>query len=440
MRLRTISVLAISSAVALVLIPTQAHADLLLDTGSVTSNATERDPGSIGFGQGVSVTATTDLTQFAMFLESPTGGNVKYMIWDGSNTNLLLSDIAPLTASTSPEWILSDPLSLTLLGGNSYYFGVIQDSNTELIAPFFFPPSSITENGLTTLDTGNSNYEDFLSPVFLSMAGGGFPLRLYGTQAIVNPVPEPSSALWLTSILLAGVWKQLSDRTHHATIHAQGRARDGRRQWTTDERHQRGNLGGRGEPFDQRAGTNVAKELALHGRGIRALTGGEFLDKICYALGRSRAREHGVHRHSRAGHGFSETARDCELGGFGHPVMNHIHGNLQTGFARNEDNASPVFFLHGSDIVPRETHAAEYVDFEEPAPIVIGDLIEWLRLKDAKIIYQDVDARVLRNQLMRSGLGSEIGRHSVSGSAGLHRGVDALLSAAVHDHRGAFLR
>jgi len=207
MRLRTISVLAISSAVALVLIPTQADADLLLDTGSVTSNATERDPGSIGFGQGVSVTATTDLTQFAMFLESPTGGNVKYMIWDGSNTNLLLSDIAPLTASTSPEWILSDPLSLTLLGGNSYYFGVIQDSNTELIAPFFFPPSSITENGLTTLDTGNSNYEDFLSPVFLSMAGGGFPLRLYGTQAIVNPVPEPSSALWLTSILLAGVWK-----------------------------------------------------------------------------------------------------------------------------------------------------------------------------------------------------------------------------------------
>jgi hypothetical protein len=211
MRLRTISVLAVSSAVAFVLIPMQAHADLLLDTGMLTTSSTERDPGSIGFGQGVSVRTTTDLTQFAMFLESPTSGSAKYMIWDASNTSLLLSDIVPLTSSTSPGWILSDPLSFTLLSGNTYYFGAIQDSNTELIAPFFFPPSSITQNGLTTLDTGNPNYQDFLSPVLLSLAGGGFPLRLYGTQGIVNPVPEPSPALWLTcmstGLMLATVWK-----------------------------------------------------------------------------------------------------------------------------------------------------------------------------------------------------------------------------------------
>jgi hypothetical protein len=211
MRLRAISVLAVSSVVALILIPTRAHADLLLDTGTLTSSSTERDPGSIGFGQGVSVTTTTSLTQFAMYLESPTGGNAKYMLWDATNTNLLLSDIVPLTSSTSPDWILSDPLSFTLLSGNTYYFGAIQDGNTGLIAPFFFPLSSISQNGLTTLDTGNANYEDFLAPVFSSLAGGGFPLRLYGTQGIVNTVPEPSSALlltgMLTSLMLVTAWK-----------------------------------------------------------------------------------------------------------------------------------------------------------------------------------------------------------------------------------------
>jgi hypothetical protein len=207
MQLRTISVLAVTSAVALVLIPTRAHADLLLDTGTLTSSSTERDPGSIGFGQGVSVTTTTGLTQFAMFLESSTGGNAKYMIWDATNTSLLLSDVVPLTSSTSPGWVLSDPLSFTLLSGNTYYFGAIQDSNTELIAPFFFPPSSITQNGLTTLDTGNPNYQDFLSPLLLSLAGGGFPLRLYGTQDIISSTPEPSSTFWLTGIMLAIVWK-----------------------------------------------------------------------------------------------------------------------------------------------------------------------------------------------------------------------------------------
>jgi hypothetical protein len=206
MRLRSISVLTVSTAIAL-LTPARAGADLLLDTGTATNGSTERDPGSNGFGQGVSVTTTTGLTEFAMFLESPTGGNAKYMIWDATNTNLLLSGIVPLTSATSPGWVLSDPLSLTLLSGNTYYFGAIQDSNTEIIAPFFFPPSSVTQNGLTTLDTGNANYEDFLLPVFSSLAGGGFPLRLYGTQAIINPVPEPTPALWLTSILLVTAWK-----------------------------------------------------------------------------------------------------------------------------------------------------------------------------------------------------------------------------------------
>ena len=207
MRLRNISVLAAATAIAFILMPQRSRAELLLDTGTATTSSTVRDPGSIGFGQGVSAATTTSLTQFAMFLESATGGNVKYMIWNGTNSSLLLSDIVPLTPSNSPEWILSDPLSFTLNSGDTYYFGAIQDANTQIIAPFFSPPTSVTQNGLTTLDTGNSNYEDFLSPIFSSLAGGAFPLRLYGAEAIINPAPEPSLALWLTCISAAIAWR-----------------------------------------------------------------------------------------------------------------------------------------------------------------------------------------------------------------------------------------
>jgi hypothetical protein len=95
MRLRRMSVLAAGIAVAIVLMPGRAVADLLLDPGSATTGSTVRDPGSLGFGQGV-----------------------------------------------------SDPLSFTLQSGSTYYFGAIQDANTGIVAPFFSPPISVTQNGL----------------------------------------------------------------------------------------------------------------------------------------------------------------------------------------------------------------------------------------------------------------------------------------------------
>src|ERR1035438_907047 len=84
MRLRNISVLAAATAIAFILMPPVSRAELLLETGTATTSSTVRDPGSIGFGQGVSDATTASLTQFAMFLEAPTGGNVKYLIWKGT--------------------------------------------------------------------------------------------------------------------------------------------------------------------------------------------------------------------------------------------------------------------------------------------------------------------------------------------------------------------
>jgi hypothetical protein len=210
MRLRSLSILAAGTMVALSLMPGRARADLLLDTGTLTMGNSSRDPGDIGFGQGVFVTTTTELTQMAMFLEVPNGGTLKYLIWDGSNTNLLASDIVSVSPSTAPEWILSDPLSLTLNSGSTYYFGAIQDDKTKIVAPFFLQSTSMAQNGLTTLTSGNSNYADFITPIFTTFgSGASFPLQLFGTQETGGtPVPEPSVLMFLACGSIAIAWRR----------------------------------------------------------------------------------------------------------------------------------------------------------------------------------------------------------------------------------------
>jgi len=208
MRLRSLSILAAGTVVALILMPGRARADLLLDTGTLTMGTSVRAPGDIGFGQGVFVDITSQLTQMAMFLGVPNGGTLKYLIWDGSNTNLLLSDIVSVSPSNAPEWILSDPLSLTLDSGSTYYFGVIQDDATEISAPFFTMSTSMAQNGLTTLNSGNSNYLGFATPVFTAFGGASFPLQLFGTQETTGTlVPEPSTLMLLACASIAIAWR-----------------------------------------------------------------------------------------------------------------------------------------------------------------------------------------------------------------------------------------
>ena len=190
MRFTSTWILAAGTVAAMLFVPARANADLILDTGSSTNGESDRGPGGNGFGQGVSVGTDTDLTHIGMFLRAPNGGTFRYMIWDAANTTLLLSNVVPVPAPTTADWVQSDPLSFSLHSGDTYYFGAIQDSNTRLFAPFFNPPQGVTQNGLTTL-TMNTNYEDFLAPIFTSFASAAFPLRLYGTQGSIG-VQVPS--------------------------------------------------------------------------------------------------------------------------------------------------------------------------------------------------------------------------------------------------------
>jgi hypothetical protein len=79
---------------------------------------------------------------------------------------VLLSDIAPPTSSPQSDWL--------------------QDSS-----------------GPNSFEAGDPNDdEDFLTPVFLPL-GDTFPLRLYGAQAIMSAIPEPSLTFLLTCGLAA---------------------------------------------------------------------------------------------------------------------------------------------------------------------------------------------------------------------------------------------
>jgi hypothetical protein len=173
---------------ALIGVATGVKGSLLFDSG--TSNGTTGVGSNAGPGTGVSVSTTTTLTQMAMSLAMPNGGDIKYMIWDSTDTTLLFSVTQAVSASASTSYVLSTAFSFTLNAGSTYFFGEIGDNN--LTVDYIFPATSVTQNGLTSLSTGNTNYTNFASPTPISGGSTTLPLRLYGTQLAT---PEPSAFL-----------------------------------------------------------------------------------------------------------------------------------------------------------------------------------------------------------------------------------------------------
>ena len=174
---------------------TNLSASVLFDTG-VGSSFTPRT--SDGPGQGVSVGVNTTLTQIGFYMDAPTADNVKFLIFDGTNSTLLFSETQPLAASNNISLVLSNPFSFDLLAGNTYYFGVISD-NAENVS-YIFPPTSSTQNNLSLVNP-NSNYGNFASPTFDGLAGATIALELVGTQG-TSATPEPGT---LVSISGAGL-------------------------------------------------------------------------------------------------------------------------------------------------------------------------------------------------------------------------------------------
>jgi hypothetical protein len=160
-------------------------ASTLLDTGA--PNGTSTRTADSGPGQLINVATNTTLTSIGFYSATPNGGNVKYMIWDGTNSTLLFSIVGTTVTGSTPTLTFSQDFTFNLLAGSSYYVGIISDS--ALNVGFTFPEITVSQNGLTA--TGdNSNYVSFASPGLFGTGGGSINLVLRGTQ---GAVPEPAT-------------------------------------------------------------------------------------------------------------------------------------------------------------------------------------------------------------------------------------------------------
>jgi hypothetical protein len=178
---------------------------LITDTSTLNSFTFRPSKGPPGIGQGVSVETTYVLDHFDMMLALDGKGHIKFMIWDDTNSTLLYSGTE--TAPTSPSlavWVSSPTLNFTINSGNTYFFGVIADTDTSLAAPdWFLPPYTTTQNGLTLLKADNSNYSNFASPQSEGNGSATFPLRLYGDPP-AEAVPEPASIVMACLAIVVG--------------------------------------------------------------------------------------------------------------------------------------------------------------------------------------------------------------------------------------------
>jgi hypothetical protein len=162
-----------------------AHAGVIFDLSP--TNGVSNRPSDDGLGQGVSVSTTSTISGFSFYANLPDGGDGKFMIWqptnDGDQT-LLFSQT--FTASGAPSWIsTTGNIDFTLDARSTYYFGFIGDNFIDV--GYIFPTVAYTDNGLSALETGNSNYNTFAAPTY---EGGGGAEVVVQISALATPEPS----------------------------------------------------------------------------------------------------------------------------------------------------------------------------------------------------------------------------------------------------------
>ena len=172
-----------------------ALADNIVFDLSPTNGTTFRPQGTVtGPGQGVSVTQTQTITGIGFFVG---GGaqNLNFFIYDGTNT-VLLDQNQFAWGGGSADWVYTNT-NFTLNAGQTYYFGVVGDSQFNV--GYIFPGFAYGNNGLDALVCCNTNYSGFDNPTPTGGGGAEIGLRLLEGG---NETPEPASLALLGSGLV----------------------------------------------------------------------------------------------------------------------------------------------------------------------------------------------------------------------------------------------
>ncbi len=132
--------------------------------------------------------------KFAVFSDSAPPG--------GTSGALLFSDTVNVTKSNSLSYILSDPLSFTLLAGQYYDIGAVFSGSA---IDYTYDFTSDTQSGITSI-ASSQNLTNFASPVQAGHGGvSDIDIQLYGPTVVT---PDPATAalglIGLGCILMIG--------------------------------------------------------------------------------------------------------------------------------------------------------------------------------------------------------------------------------------------
>jgi hypothetical protein len=112
------------------------------------------------------------------------------MIWeptDDGDQTLLFSQTTSIAASDTPSWVsTTGNIDFPLDAGSTYYFGFIGDNFIDV--GFLSPIVSYSANGLSAVETGNSNYNSFASPTYAGPGGAEVGLQI--STAVATPEPS----------------------------------------------------------------------------------------------------------------------------------------------------------------------------------------------------------------------------------------------------------
>ena len=177
------------------------EASVLFDEiGTLNPFNTQRDGGDAPVGR-YTFNQQTTITSFSVLNALSTAGDLKFLIFNSGNGDLLFSSNPKTFASDGGTGLAnntfkeSDPLSFTFLPGITY--GLTATSS--VLAGYYVAFDSVAENGITAL-TGNQNVIGSFNNPSLQLGTNccSVPVKLFSSD--IQPVPEPSLSLGLLAL------------------------------------------------------------------------------------------------------------------------------------------------------------------------------------------------------------------------------------------------